>query len=119
MIRPGLVRVTGRSMEPTLREGDLLLVLHGARPRIGGIVLVELPPEDSGIPRPLSVKRLTGTDPADPTRWWVERDNPGEGVDSWLVGSLPPTALRARVVARVTRRGLQPLRNKQVGDDQR
>ena len=21
--------------------------------------------------------------------WWVERDNPAEGVDSWLVGAIP------------------------------
>lgn len=106
-------------MEPTLHDGDVLLVLHRARPRVGSVVVVELPRDDAGHARPLSVKRLTGTDPADPGRWWVERDNPAEGVDSWLVGSLPSSALRARVLGRLTRRGLQPLRNKESGRTQR
>lgn len=88
-------------MEPTLHDGDLLVVLWGARPRVGGLVVVELPPGADGAPRGLAVKRLTGTDPADPTRWWVERDNARVGLDSWLVGSLPHHALRARVLFRV------------------
>jgi hypothetical protein len=91
-------------MEPTLLDGDLLLVLWGAAPRVGGLAVVELPPDSSGAPRPQAVKRVTGPDPADPTRWWVERDNPREGVDSWLVGSLAREAVRARVLARLPRR---------------
>lgn len=101
--RPAVVRVTGRSMEPTLREGDLLLVLHGARPRAGRLALVRLPPDEEGAPRPVSVKRVTGPDPQDPRRWWVERDNPREGVDSWLVGSLPDADVLARVLLRLPR----------------
>lgn len=102
--RPGLVRVRGVSMEPTLHDGDLLLVLWGALPRVGGLVVCELPRDDDGVARPLSVKRLTGTDPADATRWWVERDNPRVGVDSWLVGSLEATAIRAAVLTRLPTR---------------
>ncbi len=98
MIRPGLARVVGASMEPTLHEGDLLLVLWGARARIGKLAIVELPRDEHGASRPVSVKRVTGTDPEDPSRWWVERDNPKVGVDSWLVGSLPPEAILARVL---------------------
>lgn len=101
MIRPGLARVVGASMEPTLHEGDLLLVLWGARPRTGRLAIVELPRDEHGDPRPISVKRVTGTDPEDPARWWVERDNPRAGVDSWLVGSLPDHAVRARVLLRI------------------
>ena len=100
MIRPGLARVVGASMEPTLREGDLLLVLWGARPRVGGLAVVRLPRDEHGATRPVSVKRVTGTDPEDPTRWWVERDNPRVGVDSWLVGSLTSDAVLARVLLR-------------------
>jgi hypothetical protein len=37
--------------------------------------------------------------------WWVERDNPREGVDSWVVGAVP----EADVVAKVVRR-MWPLR---------
>jgi hypothetical protein len=35
---------------------------------------------------PLSVKRLAF---AHEDGWWVERDNPQEGTDSWLVGAIP------------------------------
>lgn len=100
-------------MAPTLVDGDLLLVLHGARPRDGDLVVVDLPPDGRGRPRPRSVKRRTGADPADPSRHWVERDNPGEGVDSWTVGSLADEDVQAVVVlvGRRTRTGLlRPLR---------
>jgi hypothetical protein len=33
--------------------------------------------------------------------WWVERDNPDEGVDSWLVGPIPEQDVVAVVRARV------------------
>lgn len=101
MIRPGLARVVGASMEPTLHEGDLLLVLWGARPRAGSLAIVRLPRDEHGAPRPVSVKRVTGVDPAAPDRWWVERDNPKVGVDSWLVGSLADEAVLARVLLRI------------------
>ncbi len=105
-VRPGLVRVRGRSMLPTLRDGDVLLVLWGGSPRTGAVVLAELPPTSDGTPRPLAVKRLTGPDPGrpgDPDRVWVEGDNPGVGVDSWTVGSLRRSAIRARVLLRLPR----------------
>jgi hypothetical protein len=79
-------------MEPTLSDGDRLLVRYGGRPRIGQAALVRLPG------RPLAVKRVTGRQPEG---WWVERDNPSEGVDSWLVGAVPPTDVVAVVLARV------------------
>jgi hypothetical protein len=91
----GLARVTGESMEPTLRHGDLLLVRWGGRPRVGRLAVVELP---GG--RPLSVKRLTHRLPEG---WWVVRDNPVEGVDSALVGALPEPAVRAVVLCRLPR----------------
>ena len=81
-------------MEPTLREGDLLLVLHGARPRVGGLAVVRLP---SGV---VAVKRVVHREPGG---WWVERDNPREGVDSWRVGAVPDADVVARVLARVRR----------------
>jgi phage repressor protein C with HTH and peptisase S24 domain len=77
----GHVVVRGRSMEPTLRDGDRLVVVRGGRPRAGRVAVVRLPEG-----RPLSVKRLAF--PAE-HGWWVERDNPAEGVDSWLVGAIP------------------------------
>jgi Peptidase S24-like len=105
----GHVVVRGRSMEPTLRDGDRLLVVPGGRPREGRVAVVRLP---GG--RPLAVKRV-----AFPTDggWWVERDNPAEGVDSWQVGAIPEHDVVAiawlrywpvRRVGRVGRRGRAP-----------
>jgi phage repressor protein C with HTH and peptisase S24 domain len=88
----GIAIVRGRSMEPTLRDGDRVLVRYGAAPRAGSLVLVRLPD------RPLSVKRATRLEE---DGWWVERDNPDEGVDSWLVGAIPVDDVVARVLLRV------------------
>jgi phage repressor protein C with HTH and peptisase S24 domain len=93
MSRIGFAIVRGRSMEPTLRDGDRLVVRHGVTPRAGQIVIVRLPGRDG-----VSVKRLVRRD-AD--GWWVERDNPAEGVDSWLVGAVPPDGLLAVAFIRV------------------
>ncbi len=103
MPRPAVVRVRGRSMEPTLRDGDLLVVLHGLAPRQGRLAVVRLPPDRAGMPRPLSVKRVTGPDPEDPTRWWIDSDNAGEGVTSFDVGSVSAEHVVARVLARLPR----------------
>lgn len=82
-------------MEPTYIDGDRLLVVHGASPKIGCPHVVRLP-DGPGGPRPLAIKRVTHREPDG--SWWVERDNPREGVDSALVGALPPAAMKARVV---------------------
>ncbi len=84
--------VRGRSMQPTLYDGDRLVVLHGAAPRPGGLAVVRLP---DGV---VAVKRATRREGEG---WWVERDNPAEGVDSWLVGAVPDADVVARVLLRV------------------
>jgi len=78
-------------MLPTLEPGDRLLIAFGVRPRLGSIVIVRLPRS------PLSVKRVVRRVPEG---WWVERDNPAEGVDSWLVGAVPDHDIVAVVVFR-------------------
>ena len=65
---------------------------HGAVPRDGRLVVVRLP---DGV---VAVKRATGRRDGG---WWVERDNPDEGVDSWLVGAIPEHDVVAVVRARV------------------
>ncbi len=92
MRRWGLAVVRGRSMLPTLREGDRLVVQHGARPRRGQLVVVRLP---DGV---VAVKRATLREPAG---WWVDSDNAAEGVDSSIVGTIPDDAVLAVVRARV------------------
>jgi len=93
-VRPlgiGRVVVRGRSMEPTLRDGDHLLVRWGARPRPGRLVVVRWPN------LPLSVKRAGLLSP---DGWWVERDNPQEGTDSWSAGPVAPVDVLAVVLFR-------------------
>jgi hypothetical protein len=90
--RVGIAVVRGRSMQPTMYDGDRLLVVHGARPRPGRPAVVRLP--DGTV----AVKRVTARDEHG---WWVERDNPREGVDSWSVGAIPAADVLAVVLARV------------------
>ncbi|MDX6325718.1 MAG: hypothetical protein QOK15_2072 [Nocardioidaceae bacterium] len=91
-MRLGLGIVRGRSMEPTLYDGERLLLLHGARPRLGGLAVVRLP---DGV---VAVKRVVHREPGG---WWVERDNPTAGVDSWTFGAVPDDAVVARVLLRL------------------
>lgn len=83
--------VDGRSMLPTLRPGDQLLVRWGRRPTPGALVVVRL------VGGRLAVKRALRRDVSG---WWVERDNPCEGVDSWSLGAVPDVNVLATVVLR-------------------
>ena len=93
--RPGIAVVRGRSMEPTLYDGDRLLCLHGAEPRVGRLAVVRMPSSTGPV---VAVKRVVGrVDDG----WWVERDNPRVGVDSWRVGAVADEDVVARVVLRL------------------
>jgi hypothetical protein len=87
----GRVVVRGRSMQPTLYDGDHLVVRYGGTPRVGRLAVLRLP---AG---PVAVKRIAFREGAG---WWVERDNPAEGVDSWQVGAVPEEAIVAMVLFR-------------------
>jgi SOS-response transcriptional repressor LexA len=87
-----LVRVRGRSMLPTLRDGDLLLVRRGVAVRPGALVVVDLPGRGPAVKR--AGHRV-------PEGWWLERDNPAEGTDSWLIGAVAEIDVRGVVLARL------------------
>ncbi len=87
-------------MEPTLVDGDRLLVLHGAPPRAGGLVVVRLPERAGARSTVVAVKRAVRREP---DGWWVERDNPAVGVDSWAVGAVADEDVLARVLLRLPR----------------
>jgi len=110
--RFGLATVRGESMSPTLLDGDRLLVRYDAVPAAGDIVLVRLPADADGEPRPLAVKRAAHVEPGG---WWVERDNPVVGLDSWAVGVVAHRDVVAVVVGRVwppgPRRGRRTVRD--------
>jgi len=94
--------VRGRSMRPTLAEGDRLLVWHGGVPRAGGLAVVRLPATLAGVARQervVAVKRVARRD--GDAGWWVERDSPTEGVDSWAVGAVPDDDVLAIVLCRL------------------
>jgi hypothetical protein len=95
--RYGLAVVEGRSMLPTLRPRDRVLVRYGGRPRVGRLAVVRLP-QWSGETPVLAVKRLAHRDG---DGWWVARDNALEGVDSWAVGAIPDIDVVATVTAGV------------------
>ncbi len=86
-------------MQPTVQPGDRLLIRWGtAHPGwLGRLVVLRLPPGPDG-PRPLAVKRATF---CEPDGWWVERDNPERGLDSWTVGAIPDAQLLAVVLGRI------------------
>ena len=76
-------------MLPTLADGDVLLVR-------GAAASVPAAPARDGSPscgcrpdRPVAVKRLALRDD---DGWWVERDHPTDGVDSWQLGRPVPDA---------------------------
>jgi len=75
-------------MQPTLRDGDRLLLDHRRTPAAGDVAVVRLP---GGV---LAVKRLETYDGG----WWVGRDNPDEGVDSWTLGAAAEAVLAVAVL---------------------
>lgn len=90
--RIGLAVVRGRSMLPTLRDGDRLLVSYGARPRVGRLAVVRFA---DGV---VAVKRIDHREKQD---WWVTSDNRVEGRSSAEAGVITATDVLAVVLGRV------------------
>ena len=88
----GRVLVSGASMEPALRDGDMLLIRYGGRVRPADVVVVALP---GG--RPVAVKRAVHRSDAG---WWVEGDGGPASTDSRRLGPVPPAAVLGRAVLR-------------------
>lgn len=97
------VRVSGPSMVPTLRSGDLVIVRHGTPVRPGDVVLARF----HALPDLLVVKRAVR---AVSGGWYVASDNAAAGGDSAAHG---PAEVLGRVVLRL-RRGALPRRPAQV-----
>jgi hypothetical protein len=95
--RFGFAIVRGRSMLPTLGEGDRLLVRYDAALRPGVLVLARFADGTLAVKR-AAERRTTGEGaPA----WWLTSDNPDEGVDSRHRGAVPEPDVVAVVWARV------------------
>lgn len=78
-------------MSPVLRDGDVVLVRFGARPKPGDVVLVCW----ESRPGQLSVKRAVRPAGAG---WWVEGDNEPASTDSRHLGE---AQVKAVVTARL------------------
>jgi nickel-type superoxide dismutase maturation protease len=91
------VAVAERSMEPTLRPGDWLLVLRTRRVRPGRLVVARHPER----PTLLIVKRAVRRDQGG---WWVVSDNPRAGAaDSQMFGPVRDELIEGRVLMRYRR----------------
>jgi len=97
MTRMGWAVVRGRSMEPTLHDGDRVLIRYDARVRPGRLVVARLPDGALAIKRAVERRTTASGEPG----WWLLSDNPDEGVDSRHRGPIPDTAVLAVVVRRV------------------
>ena len=89
--------VRGRSMLPTLREGDRLLVRHGGRVRVGSLVVARFADGTLTVKRAVEERRTTTGAPG----WWLLSDNPEDGVDSRHRGPVAADRVGAVVVARL------------------
>ena len=89
-----VVRVRGRSMLPTLRPDDRLIVVRTHRPPRVGEVVLALDPLDAA--REL-VKRVAAVGPGGVI---LHGDNPDLSTDGRMFDPLPAHAVRWRVVAR-------------------
>lgn len=85
------VAVSGPSMTPTLRHGDVVVVRHGSRIRPGDVVLARF----RTLPDRLVLKRAVR---AVDGGWWLASDNTFAGGDSTAHGVAD---VAGRVVARV------------------
>jgi hypothetical protein len=93
----GLARVRGRSMQPSLHPGDLLLVRYGAPVRPGRLVLARFPNGVLTVKRAVEARETRSGEPG----WWLLSDNPELGVDSRHRGVIPEADVVATVVGRV------------------
>ncbi len=84
-------------MLPTLREGDVLLVRHGARVRPGDLVVARFPDGTLAVKRAVDQRRTASGRPG----WWLVSDNPDEGVDSRHRGPVAEEAVLGVVRLRV------------------
>jgi phage repressor protein C with HTH and peptisase S24 domain len=95
--RWGFARVTNRSMLPTLRPGDRLLLDYRREPRPSDLVVARLPGGVVAVKR--AAERRT-TELGEPG-WWLLSDNATEGSDSRHYGAVADLDVVAVVVRRI------------------
>ncbi len=76
-------------MEPTLRDGDRLLVSYAAAPAPGDLVVARFPDGTVAVKRAAERRPVRSGAPG----WWLLSDNPDEGLDSRHRGPLGEEAV--------------------------
>lgn len=94
------VRVSGPSMVPALRDGDSVIVRHGARVRPGDVVLARFRAEPDRLVLKRAVRETDGG-------WWLVSDNKFAGGDSFTHGVAD---VLGRVVLRMSHGMPRPVR---------
>lgn len=84
-------------MEPGLKEGDRLLVRHGAPVTADALVVARFPDGAVVVKRAVEPRATRSGAPG----WWLLSDNPHEGVDSRHRGVIDQASVLAVVVAGV------------------
>jgi nickel-type superoxide dismutase maturation protease len=95
--------IAGPSMEPTLRNGDRVIVdvwTYRQRPPRPGEVALLAPPSGGTAPLVKRVSARPDSQPLDPGTCWVLGDNLDQSLDSRSFGGVPATDFRGRVVWR-------------------
>jgi signal peptidase I len=96
--------VVNRSMLPTLRPGDRLLLSYRRTPRPGAVVVARLP---GGVVATKRAVERRATDLGE-AGWWLLSDNAAEGTDSRQVGAVADDDVLAVVVMRIWPWGRRP-----------
>lgn len=91
------VRVTGRSMEPTLYSGDYVFVDVDAELKVDDIVVARHP----RLPDQRIIKRLAGFGPTSTVD--LRSDNPQHGTDSAVWGPVPVSNIEGVVTLHINR----------------
>lgn len=94
------VRVAGPSMVPTLRDGDSVIVRHGARIRPGDVVLAHFRTDPDLLVLKRAVREMDDG-------WWLVSDNKFAGGDSFTHGVAD---VLGRVVLRLSHGMPRPVR---------
>jgi phage repressor protein C with HTH and peptisase S24 domain len=94
------VRVSGPSMVPTLRDGDSVIVRHGARVRPGDVVLARFRTDPDRLVLKRAVREMDDG-------WWLVSDNRFAGGDSFTHGVAD---VLGRVVLRLSHGMPRPVR---------
>lgn len=87
----GLYRVSGDSMLPTYKSGDVLVGKRWGSPRNGSVVVAQ-------FGQPL-IKRVIRTEPDG--RLWLQGDNNDASTDSRQFGAIDPELIEATILAKL------------------